>query len=287
MTGGLRRLQAVDPPNPAACASSLRPAARVGGGGPPTGTHITVRGLVKHFRGNTVYDGFDLDLPRGEIISIFGPNGCGKSTLINMLSGILPIDDGRILFDGKTIADTRIGYVFQNYREALFPWMRAIDNVAYPLRLMRVAPTEIRRRIDALVSRFDLRFDLHRYPYELSGGQQQTVSIMRALVIDPEVLFLDEPFSALDYEMTLTMRDQLQKVLAETRTTSVLVSHDLDEALYLGDKLLLLTRRPTRIAAFLDVSVPRPREPSTTTDPAFTALKAQALGIFQSAIRGE
>ena len=184
-----------------------------------------------------------------------------------MLSGILPIDGGRILFDGKTITDTRIGYVFQNYREALFPWMRAIDNVGYPLVLMGVAPAEIRQRIDVLVGRFDLRFDLQRYPYELSGGQQQTVSIMRALVIEPEVLFLDEPFSALDYEMTLTMRDQLQKVLAETRTTSLLVSHDLDEAIYLGDKLLLLTRRPTRIAAFLDVSVPRPREPATTTGP--------------------
>ena len=286
MTAGLRRREAIDPAAAGLSEARLQPAARDGTGGFAPGTHITVRGLVKRFQGNTVYDGFDLDLPRGEIISIFGPNGCGKSTLINMLSGILPIDGGRILFDGKTIADTRIGYVFQNYREALFPWMRAIDNVAYPLKLMRVAPAEIRRRIETLVGRFDLRFDLNRYPYELSGGQQQTVSIMRALVIEPEVLFLDEPFSALDYEMTLTMRDQLQKVLAETRTTSLLVSHDLDEAIYLGDKLLLLTRRPTCIAAFLDVSVPRPREPATTTDSAFTALKARALGIFQAAVRG-
>ncbi len=284
MTPLLQDTEAVSLVAPKADADCLRPDGRDGTSAAPS-THITVRGLVKRFQGNTVYDGFDLDLPRGEIISIFGPNGCGKSTLINMLSGILPIDGGRILFDGKTITDTRIGYVFQNYREALFPWMRAIDNVGYPLVLMGVAPAEIRQRIDVLVGRFDLRFDLQRYPYELSGGQQQTVSIMRALVIEPEVLFLDEPFSALDYEMTLTMRDQLQKVLAETRTTSLLVSHDLDEAIYLGDKLLLLTRRPTRIAAFLDVSVPRPREPATTTGPAFIALKAQALGIFQSAVR--
>lgn len=286
MTAGLRPREGRDPATSGLGEARLQPVARDSAAGFAPGTHITVRGLVKRFQGNTVYDGFDLDLPRGEIISIFGPNGCGKSSLINMLSGILPIDGGRILFDGKTIADTRIGYVFQNYREALFPWMRAIDNVAYPLKLMGVAQAEIRRRIETLVGRFDLRFDLNRYPYELSGGQQQTVSIMRALVIEPEVLFLDEPFSALDYEMTLTMRDQLQKVLAETRTTSLLVSHDLDEAIYLGDKLLLLTRRPTRIAAFLDVSVPRPREPATTTDPAFTALKARALGIFQSAVRG-
>ncbi|WP_158811843.1 ABC transporter ATP-binding protein [Beijerinckia sp. L45] len=248
-------------------------------------THITIRELQKRFGNNTLYERFDLDLPRGEIISVFGPNGCGKSTLINMIAGIQPYEGGDIRFDGKTIAETRIGYVFQNYRDALFPWMRAVDNIAYPLKLAGIDARERKRRIDRLVDVFDVVFDLNRYPYELSGGQQQTVSIMRALVVDPEVLFLDEPFSALDYEMTLVMRDQLQKVLRATRTTTLLVSHDLDEAIYLADRLLLLTRRPTRVAAFLDVPITRPRDPSTTTDPEFVALKAQALGIFQAAVR--
>ncbi len=248
-------------------------------------THITVRGLLKRFGDNTVYDRFDLDLPPGDIISVFGPNGCGKSTLINMIAGIMPYDAGDIRFDGRTIRETRIGYVFQNYRDALFPWMRALDNIAYPLKLAGMVDVVARRRIDALAAAFEVTFDLHRYPYELSGGQQQTVSIMRALVVEPEVLFLDEPFSALDYEMTLVMRDQLQKVLGATRTTTLLVSHDLDEAIYLADRLLLLTRRPTQVAAFLDVPVARPRDPSTTTDPAFVALKAQALAIFRAAVR--
>jgi NitT/TauT family transport system ATP-binding protein len=197
----------------------------------------------------------------------------------------MPRDGGEILFDGRPVSEARIGYVFQNYREALFPWMRARDNVVYPLMLMGVAPAEQRRRIERLAAAFDLKFDLDRYPYELSGGQQQTVSIMRALVTEPEVLFLDEPFSALDYEMTLTMRDQLQKVLGQTRTTALLVSHDLDEAIYLADKVLLLTRRPTRIAAYLDVSLARPRVPEATTEPEFMALKAKALAIFQESIR--
>lgn len=249
------------------------------------GTHITIRGLVKRFAGNPVYDGFDLDLPRGGVISVFGPNGCGKSTLINMLAGILPYDSGQILFDGKTVQETRIGYVFQNYREALFPWLRAIDNVHYPLKLMGVPKAERDRRVERFAASFDLKFDLNRYPYELSGGQQQTVSIMRALVIEPEVLFLDEPFSALDYEMTLVMRDQLQRVLLETRTTSLLVSHDLEEAVYLGDKVLLLTRRPTRIAAFIEVPLAKPRSPSVMAEHAFVASKAQALDIFQTAVR--
>lgn len=249
-------------------------------------THITVRGLRKAFGGVPVYNGFDIDLPRGKLVSVFGPNGCGKSTFINMLAGLLPYDAGEILFDGKTVGETRIGYVFQNYREALFPWQRAVDNIHYPLRLMGIPRAERVRRIEQLRALFDLKFDLHRYPYELSGGQQQTVSIMRALVTEPEVLFLDEPFSALDYEMTLTMRDQLQNVLGARGTTALFVSHDLEEALYLADRLLLLTRRPSRIADLIEVEVPRPRTPATLTDPHFVRLKARALEVFQSAVRG-
>lgn len=119
----------------------------------------------------------------------------------------------------------------------------------------------------------------------MSGGQQQTVSIMRALVVEPEVLFLDRPFSALDYEMTLMMRDLLQKVLAETRTTTLLVSHDLEEAVYLSDKLLLLTRRPSRIAEYMDIALPRPRNSWTISDERFVRLKAHALDVFQKAVR--
>ena len=101
----------------------------------PSGTHITIRGLTKYFAGWPLYENFNLDIPKNRIVSVFGPNGCGKSTLINMIAGLIPIDSGQILFDGKTLKDTKIGYVFQNYREAMFPWMRTIDNIAYPLKL--------------------------------------------------------------------------------------------------------------------------------------------------------
>ncbi len=185
-------------------------------------------------------------------MSVFGPNGCGKSTLINMIAGLVPIDRGEILFDGKSLKDTRIGYVFQNYREALFPWMRTIDNIAYPLLLEGKSKAEVDRRMEELVASFDVRFDLKRYPYELSGGQQQTASIMRALAPRPEVLFLDEPFSALDFEMTLFIREKLQEVFMQTGTTMLLVSHDLEEAVYLADQVLLLTKRPTRIAEIIE-----------------------------------
>ncbi|MBD9668597.1 NitT/TauT family transport system ATP-binding protein [Variovorax paradoxus] len=251
----------------------------------PKGTHITIRGLTKRFQEATIYDNFDLDIPKGKIVSVFGPNGCGKSTLINMIAGILPCDSGQILFEGKEARETRIGYVFQNYREAVFPWLRAIDNIRYPLQYLNLSKVEQQSRMDRLMESFDVKLDLQRYPYQMSGGQQQLVSIMRALVVDPEVLFLDEPFSALDYEMVMFLRERLQKVLVERRTTTLLVSHDLDEAVLLADEVLLLTKRPTRVAENLPFDVARPRTADTTITPAFIATKTRALDVFQREVR--
>jgi NitT/TauT family transport system ATP-binding protein len=249
------------------------------------GTHITIRGLTKRFAGAAVYENFDLDIPHGKITSVFGPNGCGKSTLINMIAGIMPIDGGQILFEGKEARETRIGYVFQNYREAVFPWMRAIDNIRYPLQYLKLSKGEQDERLERLMQSFDVKLDLHRYPYQMSGGQQQLVSIMRALVVDPEVLFLDEPFSALDYEMVMFLRDRLQKVLVERKVTTMLVSHDLDEAVLLADHVLLLTKRPTQVADNLLFDAPRPRTADTTITPRFIAVKSEALAIFQREVR--
>jgi NitT/TauT family transport system ATP-binding protein len=252
-------------------------------GEPPA--HITVRELSKQFQGDVIYDSFNLDIPRGRFTSIFGPNGCGKSTLINLISGLIPVDRGTILFGGKTLAQTRIGYVFQNYREALFPWMTAFNNIRYALQLRKVGEPEATDRVNKLVARLGVKIDLNRYPYEMSGGQQQLVSIMRALVVEPEVLFLDEPFSALDYEMTLFMRDQLQRIFEETGTTMVLVSHDLEEAVYLADYVLLLSRRPGRIADFPGVPMARPRNDLTLSQSEFVDLKGHCLQIFQREVR--
>jgi NitT/TauT family transport system ATP-binding protein len=247
--------------------------------------HVTVRGLTKRFNDAVIYDGFDLDLPRGRLISIFGPNGCGKSTLINMIAGLIPVDAGQILFDGQTINEITFGYVFQNYREALFPWLRAIDNIEYPLRLKKLPKAERDARVERLVARLGVKIDLNLYPYQMSGGQQQLVSIMRAVIVDPEILFLDEPFSALDYEMTLFMRDQLQKLFVETGTTTILVSHDLEEAVYLSDNILLLSRGPARVADFVSYDAPRPRSDETLSEPVFIRTKAHCLAVFQAEVR--
>jgi NitT/TauT family transport system ATP-binding protein len=244
-------------------------------------THVTVRGLCKSFSGAPLYTHFNLDLPRGRIVSIFGPNGCGKSTLMNMIAGLVKPDAGEILFDGKDLKDTQIGYVFQNYRDALFPWLTSWDNIAYPLKRMGMKPDAVSARVSELVALFEIRFDLKRYPYELSGGQMQTVCIMRSLATRPEVLFLDEPFSALDFEMTLFIREKLQEAHMATGTTMVIVSHDLEDAVFLADQILLLTRRPARIAEIVPFVLPRPRRPEDTAHAEFVCVKAHTLEVFR------
>src|SRR5580693_715641 len=247
--------------------------------------HVTIRGLSKRFGNSVIYDNFDLDIPRGELISVFGPNGCGKSTLINIIAGLVLPDAGQILFDGMRLQQIKFGYVFQNYREALFPWLRAFDNISYPLKMMQVPQAERRVRTEKLVAHLGIKLDLNLYPYQMSGGQQQLVSIMRALIVEPEILFLDEPFSALDYEMTLFMREQLQRIFMETGTTTVLVSHDLEEAVFLADRVLLLSRHPARIADFTPVTAARPRTDATLSDPEFVRTKAHCLEVFQREVR--
>jgi NitT/TauT family transport system ATP-binding protein len=242
---------------------------------------ISVRGLSKSFGGQVVYQGFDLDLPRGTFTTIFGPNGCGKSTLINMMSGLIPFEAGRVEIGGKDFRSAKIGYVFQNYRDSLFPWMRALANIEYPLKVRGVPHAEARERVERLLAAFEITLDLKRHTYELSGGQQQLVAILRALVAEPEVLFLDEPFSALDYEMTLYIRDRLQAVFMETGLTTVLVSHDLEEAVYLADQILLLSKRPTRIVELIAYKTARPRTTEIMSDARFVETKQHALELFR------
>ena len=272
-----------------AAPQALRPQSSVPVSTPASGAlkrpHVTIRGLSKRFENSVIYDNFDLDIPRGELISVFGPNGCGKSTLINIIAGLIPSDAGQILFDGMRLDEIKFGYVFQNYREALFPWLRAFDNISYPLKVMQVPFAERRSRTERLVAHLGVKIDLNLYPYQMSGGQQQLVSIMRALIVEPEILFLDEPFSALDYEMTLFMREQLQRIFLETRTTTVLVSHDLEEAVFLADRVLLLSRHPARVADFTAVAAARPRTDATLSDAEFVRTKAYCLEVFQREVR--
>jgi NitT/TauT family transport system ATP-binding protein len=216
---------------------------------------------------------------------VFGPNGCGKSTLINMIAGLIPIDAGQILFDGKSLADTKIGYVFQNYREAMFPWMRTIDNIAYPLKLEGRAKAEVDRRMAELVASFDVKFDLHRYPYELSGGQQQTASIMRALRPARGALPRRAVLRARLRDDALHPREAAGGLHADG-TTMLLVSHDLEEAgLSLPTRCLLLTSGRRGSPRSWTYDDPRPRTLQTLSESTFVAAKKRSLEIFQREVR--
>ena len=248
-------------------------------------TDIDIRNLTKSFRGEVLYKDFNLKIPGGSFTSIFGPNGCGKSTLINMASGLVPFDSGEVYFGGKPLSDSKIGYVFQNYRDALFPWMRAVDNIKYPLKRSGLSKTQCKLRIEELIHQFGVKFDLNRYPYELSGGQQQLVSVMRALAPRPEVLFLDEPFSALDYEATLSIIEKLQEVFISSQVTMVMISHDLEEAIYLSNNIVLLTKRPTRVAELVKFDADYPRTELILSDPKFIDVKSHSLSVFRREVK--
>ena len=268
--------------------------------------HISITGVSKYYGRHKALDDVSLEIPPGTVTVILGPSGSGKSTLLRTINHLERVDEGFIQIDGDYIGYRRkgdklyemkekeilrqrinVGYVFQNYREAVFPWMRAIDNIRYPLQFLDVSKVERQALLDQVVDSFGVSFDLNRYPYQMSGGQQQLVSIMRALVIEPEVLFLDEPFSALDYEMVMFLRGILQKVLTERHVTTLLVSHDLDEAVLLADEVLLLTKRPTRVADRLAFHAPRPRDAATTVTPASFAAGAANCDVPSSrSVRG-
>ncbi|HEY9700669.1 MAG TPA: ABC transporter ATP-binding protein [Trichocoleus sp.] len=246
---------------------------------------IQVKGLCKTFGGQVLYEDFNLELPNNQFISVFGPNGCGKSTLINMISGLIPFDRGQVLINDKPIRRARIGYVFQNYRDSLFPWMSAFDNIAYPLKTKGISERACRDRVEKLIETFNIRLDLKRYPYNFSGGQQQLISILRALVADPEVLFLDEPFSALDFETTLFVRDKLQEIFTTTGLPMVMVVHNLEEAVYLADTILLLSKRPTNLVEAVSFQALRPRTPDTLSSAEFVEVSRYCLDVFREVMR--
>ncbi len=249
---------------------------------PPVGEGLRVEGLCKSFGSLVIFDQLSLQFSDRQITALLGCNGCGKSTLINLLSGLEACDQGQISLAGKPIKQARIGYVFQNYAASLFPWLTAADNLRYPLRLQKLPPDEQRDRLGQLITTYDVKFNLDRYPHQLSGGQQQLLAILRAVIARPDVLFLDEPFSALDFATRWAMREQLQRICGDLAVPTVIISHDLDEAIYLADRIVILGQYPTQVIADMPVPLPRPHQPQHFADPAFIQVKQHCLEIFQT-----
>ncbi len=255
--------------------AAMAPAHETGG--------VEIRDLSKWYnvdgRRLVVLDHFSLSAAPGEFVTLFGPNGCGKTTLLRVLAGLDRPSEGTMSIGGRPPSEAAIAFVFQNYRESLFPWRTVADNLAFPLELQGHSPEDIKRRVDEILAEFGLLEFARMYPYQLSGGKQQLVAIGRALAQGPDILLLDEPFSALDYHTRLEMEDWVLQLRSRINKTVLFVSHDLDEALLLGDRVAFLSRRPARIMAILEPHLAADRSVATMASREFEELRARALGI--------
>jgi NitT/TauT family transport system ATP-binding protein len=243
---------------------------------------ISVKNLRKSFKNTQVFQDFNLEVPEKKITAIFGPNGSGKSTLLNILAGITAKNDGE--YSIKDADRFSLSYIFQNYRGSLLPWRTNFENIALPLEIKKQTKKQIQSRVKELQKLFQFDFNWDSYPYQLSGGQQQILAFLRALVTDPKILFIDEPFSALDYENNLRLREHLQKYYLTFRPTILLVTHDIEEAVHLGDRIIIFSQKPTKVLASIDNPLPYPRNLTTLKTKEFHAVKDKVLSAFQKAV---
>lgn len=240
---------------------------------------IQFKNIQKSFGAQKILTNISFDIPPGSFITLFGPNGCGKSTLMNILCGLVKPDAGEI--GDAFIIKNKIGYVFQDYRRHLLPWLNGKENILFPLRLRGMTTKECEKKLESLQEKIHIPIDLHQKVFTLSGGQAQMISLMRALIIDPQLLILDEPFSAIDYSLTLSFRQKIIEVAQDLKLTTLFISHDLEEALYLGDQVVFLTPRPSHVERVLNIPFTRPRTPELLGSPEFAALKLEGLHILQ------
>ncbi len=222
-----------------------------------------------------VLAGVDLDVRDGEVLCLLGPSGCGKTTLLRILAGLILPDRGVVEIDGKALdgPGPERGMVFQDH--ALLPWADVLTNVAFGLRLRGMPRAEREARARSLVAMVGLSGFEHDYPRQLSGGMQQRVGLARALAIDPTILLLDEPFGSLDSQTRRSLQEDLLRIHLDYRKTIVFVTHSVDEASRLGDRILLFGPRPARVEAEFIVPLPRPRAPGLDSFPPFVELKRE------------
>jgi NitT/TauT family transport system ATP-binding protein len=242
---------------------------------------VSLRGIEKRFGAVAALDAIDLDIARGEFLSLLGPSGCGKSTLLRIIAGLAEPSRGARHVAVASEAG-RIGFVFQD--PTLMPWSTVFDNVLLPFRLLRRAGRAEREQVGAAIAAVGLEGFERAYPRQLSGGMRMRVSIARALVTDPDLLLLDEPFAALDEITRMALNDDLLRLWERYRPTIVFVTHSVFESVYLSNRIALLTPRPGRIVADIAVDLPQPRERALRTSAPYAALCARVSGELARAM---
>jgi NitT/TauT family transport system ATP-binding protein len=238
--------------------------------------HIVVSNVGKVFktaeRDVVALQDINLEIPQGQFVCLLGPSGCGKSTLLNAIAGFAPPTSGSITADGQLVAapGPERGMVFQEY--ALFPWMTVADNIAFGLEIKGMAKADIAAVVDQLLKMLSLQDFRNRFPKDLSGGMRQRVAIARVLALDSPIMLMDEPFGALDALTRRNLQDELLRLWAELKKTIIFVTHSIEEAIYLADRIVVMTYRPGTVKRDIIVELPRLRDPASAE---FNALKRE------------
>jgi NitT/TauT family transport system ATP-binding protein len=243
-----------------------------------TEPHLVIINVTREFRargkarGILALDGIDLRVPAGQFCLLLGPSGCGKSTLLNIIAGFIKPTTGKVLHEGREISgpDRRRTVVFQDY--ALFPWMTVQQNVEFGLKSQGIPSKERAEIARHFISLVHLNGFEDRYPHEISGGMKQRAAIARALAPNPDILLMDEPFGALDAQTRVLLQEEVARIRAETGKTVLFVTHSIEEAVFLGDRIVVMSARPGRIRAEYTVPLAHPRTPATRRLPDFVRL---------------
>jgi NitT/TauT family transport system ATP-binding protein len=225
---------------------------------------LSVRNLSKSYPNGEsdeveVLDNISFEVHEGELLGILGPSGCGKTTLLKIIAGLLEPDEGQVLIDGKEVhpGHNRVGYIFQ--QESLFPWRTVRRNIQFGLEISHVNPSEMNARVDEIIEIVGMEGLEDNYPHEISGGQARKTEMARSLVVSPDILVADEAFSNLDAQTRNYLQEEFLRIQKRTGSTIVFVSHNVDEAVFMSDRILVLSNIPAKILAEYSVDVPKPR----------------------------
>jgi NitT/TauT family transport system ATP-binding protein len=228
------------------------------------------------------------DIPDGAFIALVGPSGCGKSTIFNMIAGFSRPERGEVIYQGRAITAPNIGIGYMTQKDSLLPWRSVLANVMLPLQLQKVPEAEARERTLNMLQRVGLKSFADHLPRELSGGMQKRTALARTLVFNPDTLLMDEPFGNVDIQLKLQLQRELMSLWEHARKTVVFVTHDLEEAIALSDRIIVLSRRPGRIKAVVPVNLHRPRDPvSIRFEPAFQAIHRDLWELTDTAAEDE